>query len=267
MIRLKMSSDSHCLKTAAGLVLTGAGSALGACLVMLIVILFYQLAHTGSAADWILAIANVAMAVAAVAAFLVARSWLPQLTTQEGYKLAIELVNDHYIWLGVQNSVLKDVQLPVCYILHQFDRESMAGSDIKVDELIEKLEQAVLLHKKRRDKMKQIYFRLGTYGLRVTGAFEDRFLALDTAYMHAADGAGSILQILKETREQSGILPSNDSPLYIGGELVRDTYKLGAFQASGLFTEVSKQFQQMVEIHTSIFSPNPSIDKLFEIRR
>ncbi|WP_300002274.1 hypothetical protein [uncultured Cedecea sp.] len=249
-----------------GYLIVGVVSAGLTSLCLLTFILFYELSRTGSAADWIVSLASAAMAITAVFAFKVARSWLPQLTTQEGYKLAIELVNDHYFWLDVQNRILNDVELPVRYIRHQNDRTSMGESKITVDELIEKLELTVLLHKERRDKMQQIRFRLNTYGLRVTGAFDARFRALDTAYMHAADGAGSILQMLKETREQFKILPSTDSSL-LSDQLVRDTYLPLATRSTEQYEFVSEQFNKMVESHASIFSSNPSIDKLFEIRR
>ncbi|MFP2268031.1 hypothetical protein [Citrobacter braakii] len=256
------------IKTLTRYLIAGVAGGGTACLSVLVFILFYQVKNTGSAADWIASLANASMAVTAVLAFMVARSWLPQLTTQEGYKLAIELVNDHYIWLGMQNSVLTDVTLPVRYIQHQVDRESMTGlSEVSSGELINALEQAVLLHKTRRDKMVQIRLRLSTYGLRVTRAYADRFLALDTAYMHASDAAASILQTLKKTHELSKNFPSNDSALYVKGELTRELYVPLLREASERFMVVNEQFQQMVKIHDAIFSCHPSIGKLFEVKR
>ncbi|EOE7356146.1 TPA: hypothetical protein ACKFMW_004298 [Enterobacter hormaechei] len=264
----KVTTILRSLQVFAGYLITGAASAGVACLFVLSVVLFCQVAETGSAADWVASIANAVMAITAVLAFIVARSWLPQLTTQEGYKLAIELVNDHYIWLGMQNSVLTDVTLPVRYIQHQVDRESLTGSpEVSADELIKALEQAVLLHKTRRDKMAQIGLRLDTYGLRVTPAYADRFLALDRAYMHASDAAASILETLKKTYELSKIHPSTDSTLYVKGELTRELYVPLFNEALGRFRVVNEQFQQMIKIHDAIFSSRPSIGKLFKVKR
>lgn len=95
-----------------------------ACLSVLVFILFYQVSNTGSAAEWIAFVAIVSMAVTAVLAFKVAGSWLPQLTTQEVYKLAIELVNDHYIGLSMQNSIMPDVTLPACSLHPASGRKS-----------------------------------------------------------------------------------------------------------------------------------------------
>ncbi|WP_336821304.1 hypothetical protein [Cedecea sp. VD22] len=245
-----------------------AGAAGGgvAVLSVLLVVLFYQVADSGSAADWIASVANVAMAITAVCAFIVARSWLPQLTTQEGYKLAIELVNEHYIWLGIQNSVMNDVCLPVLYIRHQVDRESLSGSTVSAGELIKTLEQAVLRHKIRRDKMDQIRFRLNTYGLCVSHEYEHRFQALDTAYMHACDAAASILQILKETQALSEQYPSTDSPLEVGA-MTRELYLPFLIQANEIYEKVDKQFQEMIKVHGTIFTDGPSIGKLFKVMR
>ena len=256
------------LQVVAGHLITGAASAGVACLFVLAVVLFYQVAETGSAADWVASVANAVMAITAVFAFIVARSWLPQLTTQEGYKLAIELVNDHYIWLGVQNSVLTDVTRPVLYIQHQFDRVSFTGSpEVSAGELIKALEQAVQLHKTRRDRMGQIRLRLDTYGLRVTHAYEDRFLALDRAYMHASDAAASILQTLKETQELSKEYPSTDSTLLAKGTLIREMYLPFYRAAEEKNFVVENEFTQMAKIHRDIFSCRPSIGKLFKVEK
>ena len=75
-------------------------AASGTALLVAIIVLVYDLRLTGSAADWLATLCNAVVATAAVAAFLVARSWLPQMTTQEGYKTAIALVNDCYSRLG-----------------------------------------------------------------------------------------------------------------------------------------------------------------------
>lgn len=140
-------------------------------------------------------------------------------------------------------------------------------TEVSAGELINALEQAILLHKSRRDKKAQIRLRLDTYGLRVTSIYEERFLALDTTYMHASDAAASILQTLKDTYGFSKKFPSTDSALYVKGELTRELYAPLLNEAWERFTVVNEQFQQMIEIHDVIFLGRPSIGKLFEVRR
>jgi len=254
------------LQVIAGYLVAGATSAGVTCVFVLAVVLFCQVAETGSAADWIASVANLCMAVTAVCAFIVARSWLPQLTTQEGYKLAITLVNDHYIWLGIQNSVVTDVTLPLACIRHQYDQESMAVSTLTIAELVNSLEQAVRQHKVRRDTMAQIRFRLGTYGLRDAAAFAECFRTLDCAYMHATDAAASILQTLKDTQELHRKYPAKASGLACDG-YVRELYLPLLREAEERFTVGSEQFQLMVGIHETIFTSYPTIGQLFVVRK
>lgn len=249
------------LRSARGSLTAGAASGAVACLFVLAAVLAYQVAVAGSAADWIASLANAVMAVTAVLAFIVARSWLPQLTTQEGYKLAIQLVNDHYMWLGMQNSVVPDVSMALRYIRHQVDGESMAGSEQTAESIIKDLDEAVLRHKVRRDKMEQIRFCLGTYGLRPAEKYAERFLELDRAYRHAADAAGTILQLAKKTYR------INPSDSWGGGLITRQLYIAKVEEAGESFKVLSEQFMKMVELHDAIFSSEPSIGELFVVRK
>lgn len=254
------------LKTVRGSLTAGAASGAVACLFVLVTVLAYQVAVAGSAADWIASLANAVMAVTAVLAFIVARSWLPQLTTQEGYKLAIQLVNDHYMWLGMQNSVVPDVSMALRYIRHQVDGESMAGSEQTAESIIKDLEEAVLRHKVRRDKMEQIRFCLRTYGLRPAGKYAQRFHELDRAYRHAADAAGAILEIAKETYRRFNLYPPNNRD-GAGGSLIGEFYTPLMEEAGERFKVLSEQFMQMVELHDAIFSSEPSIGELFVVKK
>lgn len=254
------------MTSARGSLTAGAASGAVTCLFVLAAVLAYQVAVAGSAADWIASVANAVMAVTAVLAFIVARSWLPQLTTQEGYKLAIQLVNDHYMWLGMQNTVVPDVSMALRYIRHQVDGESMAGSDYTAERIIKDLDEAVLRHKVRRDKMEQIRFCLRTYGLRPAGKYAERFHELDRAYRHAADAAGAILGIAKETYRRFNLYPP-DSRDGAGGSLISEFYTPLMEEAGERFKVLSEQFRQMVELHDTIFSSEPSIGELFVVKK
>ena len=225
-----------------------------------------QAVKNSDAAAWLSMLFNGVMALAAIGAYLTARKWVPQLTTQEGYKLAITLINDHYIWLGIQNSVVRDVTLPLACIRHQYDQESLAGSSLTITELITSLEQAVLQHKIRRDTMAQIRFRLGTYGLHDAAEFAEHFQALDRAYMLASEAAASILEILKDTQDRQKIYPPRNSGLASDG-YVRELYLPLVSQAEERYRVVSEQFQVMADTHEKIFASCPTIGQLFEVRK
>jgi len=256
------------LKTMCGSLIAGAASGALTCLFVLAVVLAYQVAVSGSAADWIASLANAVMAVAAVLAFIVARSWLPQLTTQEGYKLTIQLVNDHYIWLGLQNSLLREVGLPMAYIRHLQDGKAMAGSDLSYENIMAALNATLLEHKIRRDTMAKIRFQLGTYGLHEAHPVRERFQALDRAYQNACDKAATLRNILTEMREILIHVPHykpGSGMLYAAP--LDEKLMCNRNDAEQTYITLSENYSQMLVIHNELFSAQPPIGKLFQVRR
>ncbi|UAN54648.1 hypothetical protein KGP26_29205 (plasmid) [Serratia sp. JSRIV002] len=61
------------------------------------------MAKTSDFTNWIIALANITMAFAAIAAWRSARKYLATFFAQEGYRLAIEFINQNIIYLGVKN--------------------------------------------------------------------------------------------------------------------------------------------------------------------
>ncbi|POU03931.1 hypothetical protein C3369_00780 [Escherichia sp. ESNIH1] len=256
------------LQVMAGYLITGAASAGVACLFVLAVVLFCQVAETGSAADWVASVANAIMAITAVFAFIVARSWLPQLTTQEGYKLAIQLVNDHYIWLGPQNSLLREAGLPMAYIRHFQDGKTMADSTVTYENIMASLDESLLEHKKRRDTMDKIRFRLGTYGLYETHSVRARFEALDGAYLRACDAAATLRAILSEMNERLKVFPNYRPGSGMGyNQPVDDMLLYFLEYAEKTYETLEKEFKRMVQTHKVLFDARPTIGTLFEVKK
>lgn len=243
---------------------TALAAGTGSAVLILLMVLFHELHLTGTAADWLGVLCNIVIAGTAVAAFKVARSWLPQMATQEGYKLAITLVNEHYICLGLKNSLALDTGKAVNYIRHQVDRKSLEGFSVTADELIDALEIAVRSHKTRQETMEEIRFRLATYGLRESDAYRDRFQALDQAYMIASAAAAAILVALKSTKKLQTVFPSTDSEL-MNAQLIRELYIPDMVEAVERQKLLLEQFRRMVDLHDDIFASRPPIGKLYEV--
>ncbi|QEM94353.1 DUF3450 domain-containing protein (plasmid) [Kosakonia radicincitans] len=133
-----------------------------------LVINWEQAIQRSGPAEWLSALLNLVMAGAAVAAYLTARSWLPQLTTQEGYKLAIHLVNNELIWLGVRNRLSSDAG-----IVFEIAREAFNGGNISpatqghLEQAIARLERTTKESRRRKDDINDAIFRMKTYGLLV----------------------------------------------------------------------------------------------------
>lgn len=251
-----------------GFVLTGAASALLTCLFMLVAALVYRLADTGSAADWIISVANTVMAATAIAAFLVARSWLPQMTTQEGYKLAIELVNDHYLWLGQQNSLLESADRVLMLIRHRQDGKPMPGPAVSEAEVLESLLQTLQEHKTRRDTMQQIRFRLGTYGLHEAYPVRDRFQGLNDAYQETCGAADALGKIVAEMNELLKLVPHYKPGSGMMHLEPIDEKLLGWRNvAEKIDIRMREQHAHMLQIHHDLFGSNPAIGNLFKVRK
>jgi len=248
--------------------LTAAISAALTCLFLLVAALVFSLKESGSAADWLATLFNGVVAFAAVAAFFVARSWLPQLTTQEGYKLAIELVNDHYIWLGLQNNLLRNVGLPLAYIRHLQDGKTMSDSAVSYEGVMESLEQTILDHKVRLDTIDMIRFRLATYGLYEADPVRASFQALDSAYRDACDAAGQLRLILLGMNKTLNRVPGYkpDSGM-MSWEPIDEILLKHRNDAQQTYEALSHHYSRMQKAHGELFNSKPTIGKLFRVRK
>lgn len=250
------------------IVLTAVVSATTSCLFILVVVLLFGLKESGSAADWLATLFNGVVAISAVAAFMVARSWLPQLTTQEGYKLAIELVNDHYIWLGPQNDLLKGAGLTFTHIRSLKDGDSRAVSKDSNFLIKSGLKLGLLAHKTRRDTMENIRTRLGTYGLENATPVHARFQTLDRAYRDACDAMASFEPILGEVdkilSKYPGYEPCSGKDIW---KTVDNEILIQFENAEIIYGTLQNKYSEMLLTYSEIFSTRPNIGKLFKVRK
>jgi hypothetical protein len=249
--------------------LTAGISAALTCLVLLVVALLFGLKESGSAADWLAVVTNGVVAVGAVGAFVVARRWLPQLTTQEGYKEAIQLVNKHYIWLSYQNPLLKDAGWAMTRF-NALQANFTAYCDGAYREAIDPLTVTVIAEKIRKDEVERIAFRLNTYGLQFSDRYKTRLERLERAFQNAVHAAATLDSHLQTDlgiqRRYNSIQPTD--PQMAG--------KVSALQNErcALKTDVDQAYEalethwnQMASVHASIFNHKPAIGDLFVVRR
>ncbi|ELR8757081.1 hypothetical protein PXV26_004433 [Escherichia coli] len=168
------------LQVIAGYLITGAASAGVVCLFVLTVVLFCQVAETGSAADWVASVANIMMAITAALAFIVARNWLPQLTTQEGYKLAIRLVNEYVLPLDKTNPFRENVSDTLAEFLTLSHRERLISCEKTFTRLWSEYEHI----ESQVSTVKKLLKQMETYGVKPAPdrkpAFEAMVKALNT---------------------------------------------------------------------------------------
>ena len=254
---------------AGDVVLTAVISTALTCLVLLVGGLLFGLTETGSAADWLAVVTNSIVAVGAVGAFIVARRWLPQLTTQEGYKEAIRLVNDHYISLSEDNRLLSDAKQAKAYFdaLHEGITTYNYGAYM---EAVDPLTDSISEEKTRQDQMARIAFRLNTYSLKFSDRYKTSLEHLETAFrdtVHAAAQLDSLLSTDLDILHRVADLDSEDPHI---------SEKVGVLweERHALITDVDETFERlrrhwyaMTSAHARIFTHKPAIGDLFVVRR
>lgn len=254
------------LQVMAGYLITGAASAGVACLLVLSVVLFCQVAETGSAADWIASVANVAMAITAVLAFIVARSWLPQLTTQEGYKLAIRLVNEDVLALDETNRFRQNVHDVVAEFLSLSDRERLTRGEKILAGLLVEYEHT----ESKVSAVRKLLKQMETYGLKPA---PDRRLAFETMLKALNQCAGLVnAQWLLLTVQCRGG-PSSEK---INDQVLADTYGLITRLDQGeswekLCSEIEQELDEawmsVTDNQQAFLGTDSQIGKLFKVKK
>jgi hypothetical protein len=249
--------------------LTAVISAALTCLVLLVVALLFGLKESGSAADWLAVVTNGVVAGGAVGAVIVARRWLPQLTTQEGYKEAIQLVNMHYIWLGQQNPLLKDAGWAMTRF-NALQADFTAHDHSAYMETVDILENSVTKEKQRKDEVERIAFRLNTYGLQFSDRYKTRLEQLEGAFKNTVHAAATLASLLSDDLDIQRRYESMEAEdLHISGKVdvlwdERRALKTAVDQA---FESLQTHWNQMASAHASIFTHEPAIGDLFQVRK
>ncbi len=231
--------------------------------------LLFGLKESGSAADWLAVVTNGVVAVGAVGAFVVTRRWLPQLTTQEGYKEAIQLVNKHYIWLDHQNPLLKDAGWAMTRF-NALQADFKAYGYDAYQEAIAPLATSVNNQKNRKDEVERIAFRLNTYGLQFSDRYKTRLEQLEGAFQNTVHAAATLRSHLRTDlniqHRYHSLHPINLQTV----ETISDLHD----ERVALKTDVDQAYKaletfcnQMASTHASIFNHKPAIGDLFVVRR
>lgn len=134
-------------------------------IVLVLLIVFNSTAKTSDVSNWIIAFANIAMAAAAIGAWRAARKFLSEFFAQEGYRLAIALINENVIHLGDENTVKTDAEAAIKSC------EELAGKALSESELtylefdLDILREQCKYHKEWLNNIHSLSFRMETYGI------------------------------------------------------------------------------------------------------
>ncbi|MDZ7324947.1 hypothetical protein N4G41_25275 [Kosakonia sacchari] len=236
---------------------------------LILIILFGQTVKDSGPAEWLSALLNLVMAGAAVAAYLTARSWLPQLTTQEGYKEAIGLVNDQYIQLGPLNTLGAAAENAV-EAFRKYNETKTGKASAAYAEAVNELVMLLLTADSVQQTIREIRFRLNTYGLKAAEPYAEEIEAMTTAF---AQVRGKGWWLVKLMTENLTLIYKATKPPLRYSDLNYDALILDMNKAKTeetieslyqLFTNVLKE---MVDCHDAIFVGEPPIGELFTVRK
>lgn len=151
--------------------------------ILLMLIIFSGTGKGSDVSNWIIAFANIAMAATAIVAWRRARKFLGEFFAQEGYRLAIELINENVIHLGLDNkfTVRVNEAVHICSVLPDVKYEVEKYHRLK--DALKQLEELQNNNTVLLSNLLSLSFRMETYGIYAAedkkGALNDMVLALD----------------------------------------------------------------------------------------
>lgn len=228
-----------------------------------------QAVKNGDTAAWLSMMFNGVMALAAVGAYLTARKWVPQLTTQEGYKVAIGLVNEEYIHLGIQNTLLSAAgQIMSSYNACLHDHSHISSEEYA--RRIALFSGAIFQEKARKDRIDQAEFRLRTYGLREDPVYAAALTSMKSRFTDSIDAARTLeamlqadLEFSKKFENMNGLSAHfiQDMASLLEG---REGMKVPTLKA---MKHLERVWNEMVALQGSVFNAHAPIGELYTVRK
>ncbi|QHM75176.1 hypothetical protein C7M52_01125 [Mixta theicola] len=134
-------------------------------IILLLLIIFNGTAKTSDVSNWIIAFANIVMAYAAVRAYLAARQFLSEFFAQEGYRLAIALINENVIHLGNKNRYTIAISSALCCCKELHSLPHTREGNKKLQSALVLLTNLHKAHKKWLSDINSLLERMETYGI------------------------------------------------------------------------------------------------------
>ncbi|OVZ86742.1 hypothetical protein CBW54_11400, partial [Yersinia kristensenii] len=209
----------------------------------------------------------------AVGAVLIARNYLAQFTAQEGYKIAIELVNDVF----PKHEGLKTV-VPLCntaltIINKVLEQESVSGKEKNI--LYNTFMDIELISKEVNlfyEEVNKLHFKIKTYGLHPSserGYYFDNFIVnVELANLHLKQFVDELKLINKSVDEfymsrNNGVTRENSVNFYyrdIAIDKIRDEL------LTSTLNELNVSIEEMSSSHKNFIGKDNIITELFKVK-
>lgn len=220
-------------------------------------------------ATWIMVLLTAVTARAAVGAWSVAQKWLPQLTTQEGYKDAIRLINDHYLWLGEKNNALCTGAERAATAFRQFQAWTPAQGVASYQAALSCFNADIEESLRHQTRIDMLHAQLATYGLDVAAGYAERVQIIRAALRESLEKAQALLTELdgdlsQRQRACEHFSRTNDPDSeYLLFQMKKEKAQQ---RVAELLGQVTVAWEKMTRTQAEIFSQRPTVAQLFEIR-
>ncbi len=220
--------------------------------------------QSSEVSNWVIAGANIVMAFAAVMALKTAKRYLNEFFAKEGYRHAIEMINENIIHLGIDNRLTIICQEVVLSYEKLMDG---AYSRENIDKIIKSsltFQEAVELHKSYLKNIRELSFKIETYGIYVSkekkNSWTDMVLCLDGLIRksefilsHIYSEAPDFKSILDSLRHPNDL--SKEKEVNIIKENIKDHLK-----------EINNEWNGMVSNRHDFLSGDKHVRSLFVVQ-
>ncbi|EFH9241373.1 hypothetical protein V7423_004306 [Escherichia coli] len=227
---------------------------------LLLLIIFNGTAKTSDVSNWIIAFANIAMAAAAIGAWRAARKFLSEFFAQEGYRLAIALVNENVIYLGDKNRYQRCAEEAVATC------QRLSGAEhtrIGTEQLAAAVEAFKHLHHKHKawlDNIHSLVFQMETYGLHPATDKQAALTEMTTALASMVSQGDSLLEhLMSNTQQYKKRVDSNQN-------LYRPFSMQSRGEINGAISTIGTAWADMVAHRKALLADGKHARTLFEVR-
>lgn len=221
--------------------------------------------------DWISAFCNLIMAGATVSAVITARNYLAQFTAQEGYKIAISVVNDDLLKITDYAFVLTSYN-ELYKIIDDNKKIFPNRNDIaKLNPYITRLQGDRIRFNEYFNQLEQKIKKLHTYGLEIS---DEKFQCFVNILSSCKDILEEINDILKKASKLSKLIESQ----YYENKRLNHNYDNNP---SGTYFEMDRfkdyiphplniandKWEMLLKSYDLFFSNNKSITDIFKVKK
>lgn len=228
----------------------------------------------GMDSSFVSACMDVVMAGAAVGAVLIARNYLAQFTAQEGYKIAIELVNDVFPKHERLKTVVPRCNTALTIVNKVIEHESSSEKEVSIlksilSECNRMSEDANSVYR----EINKLLFKTKTYGLYPSNERDYYFYnfintvgLVSSELKELANDLGVVyenIEVCRKSKNQAVVITTHDAS-FDNNALALDRIKNNFLSLR--VDEVNATFKQMSSSHDNFIGKDNTITELFKVK-